>query len=270
VSPRGARPAGAALPEILVSDRGEDVGDALGLIHDGFVAAGYMRPTPSGRRLHPAYLNPGTYFVTVRMQGEPAGAMAMVADGPFGLPSERAFAEEVDAIRAAADAPIHEAGSRVVPASWGHRAGRVSMFMIAAMVNLGIRELAGSPILITIAPEAERSLQATIECERVAGPRPLFGAPALLMLTTTDVLEDRFARALTSSQRTMAALVLDPDPLWLTDRRTGEPLDAPWLGALIAEQGLDARLAAQLEIIGSRHPGVFGSIVDAAGVRIAA
>ena len=133
-----------------------------------------------------------------------------------------------------------------------------------------IRELAGSPILITIAPEAERSLQATIECERVAGPRPLFGAPALLMLTTTDVLEDRFARALTSSQRTMAALVLDPDPLWLTDRRTGEPLDAPWLGALIAEQGLDARLAAQLEIIGSRHPGVFGSIVDAAGVRIAA
>jgi hypothetical protein len=253
-----------------VSDRGEDVGDALGLIHDGFVAAGYMRPTPSGRRLHPAYLNPGTYFVMARMQGELAGAMAMVADGPFGLPSERAFVEEIDAIRAAADAPIHEAGSRVVPESWGHRAGRISMFMIAATVNLGIRELAGSPILITIAPEAERSLHATIECERVAGPRPLFGAPALLMLTSAEVLLEYFARALTSSQRTMAALSLDPDPLWLTDNRTGEPLDAPWLGPLIAEQGIDARLAAQLEIIGTRHPGVFGSIVDAAGVRIAA
>jgi hypothetical protein len=270
VTPGGARPAGAALPEILVSDRGEDVGEALGLIHDGFVAAGYMQPTPSGRRLHPAYLNPGTYFVMARMQGELAGAMAMVSDGPFGLPAERAFAEEIDAIRAACDAPIHEAGSRVVPQAWGHRAGRISMFMIAATINLGIRELSDSPILITIAPEAERSLHATIECERVAGPRPLFGAPALLMLTTPDVLPDHFGRALTSSQRAMAALALDPDPLWLVDNRAGEALDAPWLGTLIAEQGLDARLAAQLEIIGARHPGVFGSIVDAAGVRIAA
>lgn len=263
-------PGSAALPEVLVSDRGEDVGEALALIHDGFVAAGYMQPMPSGRRLHPSYLNPGTYFVMARMQGELAGAMAIVADGPFGLPSERAFAEEIDLIRGAVAGPLYEAGSRVVPASWGHRAGRVSMFMIAATVNLGMTEMRDATVLITVAPEAERSLLATLACERVAGPRPLFGAPAVLMQTHYELLVDYFAQAETSAERTMAALALDPEPPWLVDARTGEPLEAEWLGALIAEQGLDQRLAAQLEILGSRHPGLFGPIVDAAGVRIAA
>ncbi len=267
---REARRTGPALPEILVSDRGEDAGDALSLIHDGFVAAGYMRPTASRRRLHPSYLNPGSYFVTARMGGDPAGAMAMVSDGPFGLPCERAFAEEIDLIREGAVAPLFEAGSRVVPEAWSARAGRISMFMIAAIVNRGMRELPLSPILITVAPEAERSLCATLECERVAGPRPLFGPPAVLMMTSAEVLADYFARALTSSQRVMAGLSLDPDPAWLQDRRTGEPLDAPWLSRLIEEQGMASRLAAQLEILGSRHPALLGPIVDAAGVRIAA
>lgn len=264
------RPGAAALPEVLVSDRGEDVGEALSLIHDGFVAAGYMQPTPSGRRLHPAYLNPETYFITARIQGDLAGAMAMVADGPFGLPSERAFAEEIELLRASAAGPLHEAGSRVVPAAWGHRAGRVSMFMIAAVVNLGMSTTRDATVLITVAPEAERSLQATLACRRVAGPRPLFGAPAMLMLTDHALLVDYFARAETSSQRTMAALSLDPQPPWLTDNRSGEPLSAEWLGGLIAEQGLDERLAAQLEILGSRNPGLFGPLLDASGVRIAA
>lgn len=260
----------AATPEVTLSDLGEHVGEALSLIHDGFVDAGYMRPVASGRRLHPSYLNPGGFFAMARIGGETVGAMATVADGPFGLPSERAFAEEIDQLRAASDAPIYEAGSRVVHRDWSHRAGRISMFMIGSIINVGLTEFYDSPMLITVAPEAERSLRLTFNCERIADARPLFGAPAVLLVTTGAMIEECLSRPLTSAQRMMATLALDPDPGWIADRRAGAPMDADWLPALLDEQGLTTRLAAQLELLGERHPALFGRILDAASARIAA
>ena len=88
--------------EIVLSDRVEDVGEVLSVVHDGFVEAGFTPPQPSGKRLHPSYLNPGTVFALARIDGEPVGAAVVVVDGPFGLPSDRAFAEENDALRASA------------------------------------------------------------------------------------------------------------------------------------------------------------------------
>ena len=87
--------------DVTASDRVEDIDEALMVVHDGFVEAGYLDPTPSGRRMHPAYLNPGTVFFVARVDGETVGTCALIADGPFGLPSDRAFAEENDLLRAA-------------------------------------------------------------------------------------------------------------------------------------------------------------------------
>lgn len=258
------------VPYVVLSDRAEDVDEALVLIHDGFVEAGYMSRRPSGRRLHTSYLNPGSFFAIARMAGELAGTMAMVSDGPFGLPAERAFAEEIDALRTAGVAPIFEAGSRVVPVEFRPRAGRISMFMVASIFHAGLVDFPDATILITVAPEAERFLIATLGCERLSGPRPLFGTPAVLLVTSGPVLAAHLPRALTSAQRMVASLCLDPDPSWLRDHRSGRPLDADWLVPLLFEQGFASRLTEQLRLVGNGDPAMIESVMEGVRTGVAA
>ena len=67
--------------------------------------------------MHPSYLNPGTVFLVARIDGETVGTCAMIADGPFGPPSDRAFAEENDADARRGDGRLHECGSLAVAGS---------------------------------------------------------------------------------------------------------------------------------------------------------
>ena len=106
-------------PEItvVVSNDVVDVDDALAVVHDEFVDMGYMEPQASGRRMHQAYLNPGTVFVVARIDGVTVGTLAMVADGPFGLPADRAFAEELDDLRRTGR-DVLEVGSLAIRREW--------------------------------------------------------------------------------------------------------------------------------------------------------
>jgi hypothetical protein len=52
----------------------------------------------------------------------------------------------------------------------------------------------------------------------------------------------------------MDALITEPDPSWLTDRRTHRPPPAGWLEELMDEQGVTAALAAQIALLSERHP----------------
>ena len=87
--------------DVTIADRVEDVDEALEVVHDGFVEAGYHAPPlgPADARLLP---EPGHLFLVARIDGRRPGRCAVVVDGPFGLPSDRAFAEENDALRPSA------------------------------------------------------------------------------------------------------------------------------------------------------------------------
>ena len=185
------RVVGAALStseiEVTVADGGRDIDDALAVIHDGFVEAGYLTPRPSGRRMHPSYLNPGTVFLVARIDGETVGTCAMVADGPFGLPSDRAFAEENDLMRA--EGPVvRECGSLAVSGSHRRHTRRIVMRLFAAATRLALDEFPDSPVVVAVTPENERFYAAIAGAVRVADPRPLFGAPAVLLRTGGPLL----------------------------------------------------------------------------------
>ena len=129
-----------------LSDRVEDVDEALAVVHDGFVEAGYTLPrSPRAGGCTPSYLNPGTIFAVARIDGEPVGAAVLVADGPFGLPSDRAFAEENDALRALGSGPMLECGSFVVAAPWRRHTRRVFVRVIAALIRVALDEFPDSP-----------------------------------------------------------------------------------------------------------------------------
>jgi hypothetical protein len=252
--------------EIVISDRVEDVGEVLSVVHDGFVEAGYARAQPSGKRVHPAYLNPGTVFALARIDGEPVGAAVGVADGPFGLPSDRAFAEENDALRGLGPEPVLECGSLVVRAPWRRHTRRVFARAISGLIRVGLVDFPGSRIVITATPETERFYGAMFGMRRLAEPRPLYGAPALLMHPGTIEEMARYCRrGESSSQRAMDRLLRETRPSWILDRRAGQPLPDGWLRELVEEQDAAGALAAQIRLLASRYPSLLQSMLrDAA------
>lgn len=110
---------------IVMSRNWSDVRAALAVAHETFVESGFQKPLPSGVRLLPAHLNPGTWVVVGLLDGRPAAGMTMTLDGPFGLAADRAFAEELDVLRA--DHDLIETGSFGV-----HRWARQSSMQLLA------------------------------------------------------------------------------------------------------------------------------------------
>ncbi|WP_217913033.1 N-acyl amino acid synthase FeeM domain-containing protein [Miltoncostaea marina] len=279
MSPTSAMPLAPAAPaaapdelleiDVVLTDRAEDVDEALEVIHDGFVEAGYMAPRRSGRRMHASYLNPGTAFVLARMDGRAVGACALIADGPFGLPSDRAFAEENDALRARAGR-LFEGGSLSVRGDARRHTRRIMMRLAAAISRLTIVTDPTAHVVIAVTPESARFYGAMLGTCEISGVRPLYEAPAVLLRTSgTEILEHTAQRA-TSLQRTMDALVTETQPSWLRDRRSHRPYPAPWLGELLDEGPVVDTLAAQVELLALRHPDVLARILGRAGTRAAA
>jgi hypothetical protein len=246
VRPRPTRTATNEI-DVVLSDHVDDVDDALMVVHHGFVAAGYTEPRPSGRRMHPSYLNPGTRFALARIEDEPVGTVAMVSDGPFGLPCERAFAEEVDTLRMRGS--VHEVGSLVVDAQWRRHTRRIFLHIMATMVRLVLDFDDDDSVVMAMAPETARFTGGMFGATPLADPRPLFGAPAVLLRTSRPQLLDCFAEAATSGRRELRRMVLDPDPEWLDVRLCGDPFPREWWEPLLEEEGTAARLRNQLAIL---------------------
>ena len=141
---------------VTLADSVADIDRALAVLHDGYVEAGYLTPRPSGRRMQPAYLNPGTIFVLAHMDDEVVGTCAIVADGPFGLPSDRAFQEENDALRATASEGLYECGSLTVSRRHRRHTRRIVMRMFATASRVARDEFPDSPVVIAVTPENER------------------------------------------------------------------------------------------------------------------
>ena len=256
--------------DVTASDRVEDIDEALMVVHEGFVEAGYLAPKPSGRRMHAAYLNPGTIFFVARMDGETVGTCALIADGPFGLPSDRAFAEENDALRATAGETIYEAGSLAVRSEHRRSTRRIVMRLFAAMTRVALHEFPDAPVPLAVTPENRRFYAAMAGALELAGPRPLYGAPAVLLQTGATSLAAHCAMRATPTQRAMDSLLTEMNPSWFTDRRSHLPLPSAWLNTLLDEQGVTDGLAAQMRLLAETYPDVLRRVLDAARSRAAA
>jgi hypothetical protein len=255
--------------ELTISDLAEDIDEALRLVHDGFVEAGYMEPRPSGRRMHLSYLNPGTAFFVARIDGVPVGTCALIADGPFGLPSDRAFAEENDAMRELGAGRLHECGSLAIARSHRRHTRRIMTRVVAAMSRVAIADFPRAPIPLAVAPENSRFYEALVGAELAAASRPLYGAPAILMRTSGRDIARHVTARRTPIERTMDLLIHEPDPTWIEDRRAGSAPPADWLAPLLRECPAFRQLRAQEALIEASCPGLPAPVETVAGRQAA-
>lgn len=233
--------------QIVVTRDWSEVRKVMAVAHETYCEAGYMQPRGSGMRMIAPYLNPGTVFVLGSIDGVPAAATSVVRDGPFGLPSDRAFVEEIDQLRTGG--PLFEIGSLgILP--WARRHSRDLITMAFGAILRLMREAGpDTRVLCSVDPPAVRYYVATFGFSSLCDQeRPLYGAPAHLVGVGLEETETALRAPGGAHRGRILALADDPEPdPWLVDRRRGARWPPAELAALLQEAGVMDRLIAQVE-----------------------
>jgi hypothetical protein len=210
---------------VVTTDQWDDVQEALGVVHDGFVEAGYMEEQSSRRRFITPYLNDGVAFSMAYVGDELAGVLALMPDGAYGLPSDAAFRPEMDALRATGR-PLFESGSLVVAAQFRRHTRRILAGLVAANMRL-FRETPGAIVVISTEPRQADFYGSLFGASPISGEEDHYGAPAVLLSSEYPDMVEMMGQASTNGQRMISALVLTEEATWLVDRRRGErwPID---------------------------------------------
>lgn len=239
-----------ASARVVVSDRAAVADDAMRLTHEVYVERGFAAPIPSGRRFIAPYLNPGTRFLVVYSGDEPIATATLVADGPFGLPADRAFAEELDQVRVESDT-ICEVSGLSIASVWRRQARLVLGLVLGTVVRVNGRPTTGHRVVFVVEPRQAAVMSSVLMGERSFGPRLLLGAPGTLVVSRDlSHYQTFFADTAGPSARALVAeYALDPDPSWLVDEPPSDGWRSVLLPRLVEESGLLARLERQVGLV---------------------
>ena len=84
--------------ELKIAETAGELEACFRLLHDAYVASGFMQPDPSGLRVTIWHALPTTTTVCAKVRGEVVGTLSMVREGVFGLPMSSAF--DLEPVRA--------------------------------------------------------------------------------------------------------------------------------------------------------------------------
>jgi len=84
--------------ELRIVDSRQDLESCFRLLHDAYVASGFMKPHPSGLRVTPYHALPTTTTIAAFWEGEVVGTLSMIREGVFGFPLQSVF--DLTAVRA--------------------------------------------------------------------------------------------------------------------------------------------------------------------------
>lgn len=84
--------------ELKIADSVDELEACFRILHDAYVAAGFMRPHPSGLRVTVYHALPTTTTLCAKVDGVVVGTVSIVRDGAFGYPMQSAF--ELGPVRA--------------------------------------------------------------------------------------------------------------------------------------------------------------------------
>lgn len=77
--------------ELKVAETQEELEDCFRILHDAYVASGFMKPSPSGLRVTMYHALPTTTTLCAKYDGRVVGTMSMIREGVFGFPMQAVF-----------------------------------------------------------------------------------------------------------------------------------------------------------------------------------
>ncbi len=83
---------------LKIAETREELEACFALLHDAYVAAGFMKRHPSGLRVTPYHALPTTTTLCAKWEGRVVGTLSMIREGVFGFPMQSVF--ELGEVRA--------------------------------------------------------------------------------------------------------------------------------------------------------------------------
>lgn len=77
--------------ELKIAQTKEELEACFSILHDAYVANGFMKPDPSGLRVTIYHALPTTTTLCAKFDGEVVGTISMIREGVFGFPLQSAF-----------------------------------------------------------------------------------------------------------------------------------------------------------------------------------
>jgi hypothetical protein len=77
--------------ELKIADTQEELEACFRILHDAYVAAGFMAPDPSGLRVTIYHALPTTTTLCAKFEGRVVGTISIIREGVFGFPLQTAF-----------------------------------------------------------------------------------------------------------------------------------------------------------------------------------
>ncbi len=163
---------------------------AYRLVYQLYLEKEYAQPHPARMWLSIYDALPETSTLVVKRRGEVVAALTVICDSPMGLPADRIYGQELDAMRRAGRRPAEIVSLGVSP-----RAGRGSEILVKLFdfVYILARQIRGATDFInTVNPRHSKFYMRSLRF-RVAGPEREYdkvgGAPAVLLRLDLDVAD---------------------------------------------------------------------------------
>jgi GNAT superfamily N-acetyltransferase len=142
-------PAPAQTLELKIADTQAELEACFALLHDAYVASGFMRPHPSGLRVTPYHALPTTTTLCAKVDGQVVGTLSIVRDGVFGFPMQTAF--DISSVRAK-DGRIAEISALAVHPRFRKTGGTILFPLMKFMYEYCTRYFDTRHLLIAVNP----------------------------------------------------------------------------------------------------------------------
>lgn len=168
---------------LKIAETQDELEACFRLLHDAYVASGFMKPDPSGLRVTPYHALPTTTTLCATFDGEVVGTMSLIREGMFGFPLQSAF--DLGAVRAR-QGRIAEISALAVHPGFRRTGGAILFPLMKFMYEYCTRFFDTRHLVIAVHPHKaelyeslllfERLQQHVVGCYDFAGGAPAVGA----------------------------------------------------------------------------------------------
>ncbi|MDE2367644.1 MAG: GNAT family N-acetyltransferase [Burkholderiales bacterium] len=135
--------------EFKIAQTREELESCFSLLHDAYVASGFMKPHPSGLRVTPYHALPTTTTLCAKFAGQVVGTLSIVRDGVFGFPMQSAF--DISGVRAR-EGRIAEISALAIHPSYRQTGGTILFPLMKFMYEYCTRFFDTRHLVIAVNP----------------------------------------------------------------------------------------------------------------------
>jgi len=180
--------------ELKIADTQDELEACFRILHDAYVAAGFMKPDPSGLRVTIYHALPTTTTLCAKYQGRVVGTISIIREGVFGFPLQSVF--DLGPVRARRGQVAEISALAIDPAF--RRTGGAILFPLMKFMYEYCREYFDTRhILIAVNPNKIEMYESLLMFERLASRVVenydfANGAPAVGATLDLQLAQERF------------------------------------------------------------------------------